>query len=77
MSAAAAAATSPAGLSVPSDAVEWVCRSMRRLTETSVSDAARRHFTARLPRAARCALIMENRSACAFLSPKTSSEMVS
>jgi hypothetical protein len=31
--AAAATATSPAGLSVPSDAVEWVCRSIRGTPE--------------------------------------------
>ena len=73
----AAAFTSSAGLSVPSDSVEWVCRSMT--TSSSVDDAAHEpcYGTIFLPRAARWALIIENRSACAFLSPKVSSEMAS
>jgi hypothetical protein len=69
--AAAAFATNSAGESVPSEAVEWVCRSIL----TPLLNASQP--TMGLPRARRCALIIEKRFACASLSPKTSSEIVS
>jgi hypothetical protein len=54
---AAALATSSAGVSVPSDAVEWVCRSIL----TSLLNAS--HPTIGLRRARRWALIIEKRLA--------------